>query len=69
LWFTVLATVCSVSCYLQKVPSAAGDRLTVLVITLDTIRVDRLGAYGNSHIRNEFARLGASIAESGGTNR
>jgi len=54
LWFTVLATVSSVSCNQQGVPSAAGDRPNVLVITLDTIRADRLGAYGNSHIRTDF---------------
>ena len=54
LWFTVLATIGSVSCYQQEVSSAAGDRLNVLVITLDTIRADRLGAYGNSHIRTDF---------------
>ena len=54
LWFTVLATVCSVSCSQQEAPSAAGDRLNVLVITLDTIRADRLGAYGNPHIRTDF---------------
>ena len=54
MWFTVLATVCSVSCSQQEAPSAAGDRLNVLVITLDTIRADRLGAYGNPHIRTDF---------------
>jgi len=54
LWFTVLATVCSVSCSQQEAPSAAGDRLNVLVITLDTIRADRLGAYGNPNIRTDF---------------
>ena len=33
----------------------AGDRdLNVLVITLDTIRADGLGAYGNSCVQTEF---------------
>ena len=33
----------------------AGDsRLNVLVITLDTIRADRLGAYGNRRIETPF---------------
>ena len=54
MWFTVFATIGSVSCYQREVPSAAGDRLNALVITLDTIRADRLGAYGYSHIRTDF---------------
>ena len=33
----------------------AGDRdLNVLVITLDTIRADGLGAYGNSRVQTDF---------------
>ena len=53
--FGLIAIIASVSCNRQEfVP--AGDRdLNVLVITLDTIRADRLGAYGNTHIRTEFA--------------
>ena len=52
--FVVIMIIASVSCNRQgSVP--AGDRsLNVLVITLDTIRADRLGAYGNPHIRTDF---------------
>jgi arylsulfatase A-like enzyme/tetratricopeptide (TPR) repeat protein len=50
----ILGVVCSVSCTPQK-SLPTGDRsLNVLVITLDTIRADRLGAYGNTRIRTEF---------------
>ena len=50
----ILGVVFSVSCTPQK-SSPTGDRsLNVLVVTLDTIRADRLGAYGNPDIRTEF---------------
>jgi arylsulfatase A-like enzyme len=54
LWIAILAIAGSVSCTKQgSIPT--GDRdLNVLVITLDTIRTDRLGAYGNSDIRTDF---------------
>jgi arylsulfatase A-like enzyme/Tfp pilus assembly protein PilF len=50
----ILAVVVLPSCTPQKsLPN--GDRsLNVLVITLDTIRADRLGAYGHPHIRSGF---------------
>ena len=35
-------------------PPAAGGRLNVLVITLDTIRTDRLGAFGNHRVATPF---------------
>jgi arylsulfatase A-like enzyme/tetratricopeptide (TPR) repeat protein len=54
LWTVILVVVVSVSCAQEK-PAPSGDRsLNVLVITLDTIRADRLGAYGNPHIRTGF---------------
>ena len=54
LWMAILGVVCSVSCAPRK-SLPTGDRpLDVLVITLDTIRADRLGAYGNPRIRTEF---------------
>jgi len=54
LWMAILGVVCSVSCTPQK-SLPTGDRgLNVLVITLDTIRADRLGAYGNTRVRTEF---------------
>jgi arylsulfatase A-like enzyme/predicted Zn-dependent protease len=50
----IFAIVGSVSCTPHE-SLLTGDRsLNVLVITLDTIRADRLGAYGNPHIRTEF---------------
>ncbi len=54
LWIAVVVTAVLTSCTgKETVPS--GDRsLNVLVITLDTIRADRLGAYGNTHIQTEF---------------
>jgi len=54
LWFGLIAIIASIGCNRQEfVP--AGDRgLNVLVITLDTIRTDRLGAYGNLHIQTDF---------------
>ncbi|MCW8983901.1 MAG: sulfatase-like hydrolase/transferase, partial [Thermoanaerobaculales bacterium] len=54
LWMAILGVVCSVACTPQKSLPAADRSLNVLVITLDTIRADRLGAYGNPHIRTEF---------------
>ncbi len=49
----VLAIALLVSGAEESLPT--GDRsLNVLVITLDTIRTDRLGAYGNPRIRTEF---------------
>ena len=54
LWIAVLAIVGSVSCSRQEFLSSGDRGLNVLVITLDTIRADRLGAYGNSHIRTDF---------------
>jgi len=50
------AIIVSASCRggLQTLP--AGDpQLNVLVITLDTIRADRLGMYGNTRIATDFA--------------
>ena len=54
LWIVILAIAGFVSCSKQgSMPT--GDRdLNVLVITLDTIRADRLGAYGNPNIRTDF---------------
>jgi len=54
LWIAVFAIAVLVSCTGEEfVPT--GDRdLNVLIITLDTIRADRLGAYGNARIRTAF---------------
>ena len=50
----VLAIAGSVACSRGK-SLPAGDRdLNVLVITLDTIRADGLGAYGNSRVQTDF---------------
>jgi len=54
LWFGVIMIIASVSCNRQEFVSAGDRRLNVLVITLDTIRADRLGAYGNTQIRTDF---------------
>jgi arylsulfatase A-like enzyme/Tfp pilus assembly protein PilF len=54
LWIAILGVVCSVSCTPQKSVPTGNRSLNVLVITLDTIRADRLGAYGNPRIRTEF---------------
>jgi len=54
LWIAILAIACSVSCSRQEFLSSGDRSLNVLVITLDTIRADRLGAYGNPHIRTDF---------------
>jgi arylsulfatase A-like enzyme/Tfp pilus assembly protein PilF len=54
LWIAILAIACSVSCSRQEHLSSGDRSLNVLVITLDTIRADRLGAYGNPHIRTDF---------------
>jgi arylsulfatase A-like enzyme/tetratricopeptide (TPR) repeat protein len=49
-----LAIVSSGSCSKQE-PLPTGERdLNLLVITLDTIRTDRLGAYGNPDVRTDF---------------
>jgi arylsulfatase A-like enzyme/tetratricopeptide (TPR) repeat protein len=54
LWLVALAIAYSVACA-QPEPVPTGERgLNVLVITLDTIRADRLGAYGNTEIRTTF---------------
>ena len=54
LWIAVFAITVLVSCTGEE-SLPTGDRsLNVLVITLDTIRADRLGAYGNPHIRTAF---------------
>jgi len=54
LWIAVVAIAVLVSCT-GKESAPTGDRsLNVLVITLDTIRADRLGAYGNTRVRTEF---------------
>ena len=56
LWMAILGVVCLVSCTPQE-SLPAGDRsLNVLVITLDTIRADRLGAYGNIRRPNRLRR-------------
>ncbi len=45
----------SVSCSKKEKITPSGDRdLNVLVITLDTIRADRLGAYGHPTVRTDF---------------
>ena len=50
----VLAIAGSVACSRRK-SLPAGDRdLNVLVITLDTIRADGLGAYGISRVQTDF---------------
>jgi len=54
LWFVVIMIIASVSCSRQEFVPADDRDLNVLVITLDTIRADRLGAYGNPHIRTGF---------------
>ena len=53
-WIAFLLVVGSLACSGQE-SLPVGDRdLNVLVITLDTIRADRLGAYGNPNIRTDF---------------
>jgi arylsulfatase A-like enzyme/Flp pilus assembly protein TadD len=54
LWFGIIAIIASASCNRQEFVPAGDRSLNVLVITLDTIRTDRLGAYGNSHVRTDF---------------
>lgn len=50
----LLLVVASISCSGQN-PAPTDDRdLNVLVITLDTIRADRLGPYGNTEIQTDF---------------
>ena len=54
LWFGIIAIIASASCNRQEFVPANDRSLNVLVITLDTIRTDRLGAYGHPHIRTDF---------------
>ncbi len=49
-----LALVATVSCARQEPLRAGSRKLNVLVITLDTIRADRLGAYGNPEVRTGY---------------
>ena len=63
LWFGIIAMIASASCNRQEFVPAGNRSLNVLVITLDTIRADRLG---DSELESEYARLGARAAESGG---
>jgi arylsulfatase A-like enzyme/tetratricopeptide (TPR) repeat protein len=49
-----LSIVGLVSCSRQASPRPGDRDLNVLVITLDTIRTDRLGAYGNPDILSDF---------------
>jgi arylsulfatase A-like enzyme/tetratricopeptide (TPR) repeat protein len=50
----VIAIIVSISCNRHELLPAGDRNLNVLVITLDTIRADRLGAYGNPQIRTDF---------------
>ena len=50
----VLAIAGSVSGSKQEFLSAGNRDLNLLVITLDTIRTERLGTYGNPDIRTDF---------------
>jgi arylsulfatase A-like enzyme/tetratricopeptide (TPR) repeat protein len=53
-WIAIVTTIGFVACT-NKEPLTARDRsLNLLVITLDTIRADRLGAYGNTRVRTDF---------------
>ena len=54
LWIAILAIALLVSCSRQEPLTARDRNLNLLVITLDTIRADRLGAYGNTRVRTEF---------------
>lgn len=49
----VAASLILASCSRPKLPPGDG-RLNVVLITLDTIRADRLGAYGNTRIETPF---------------
>ena len=53
-WVAFLLVVGSLACSGQESPPVGDRDLNVLVITLDTIRADRLGAYGNTDIQTEF---------------
>jgi len=53
-WIAVLAIAVLVSCAGEESLSTGDRSLNVLIITLDTIRADRLGAYGHPDIRTEF---------------
>jgi arylsulfatase A-like enzyme/tetratricopeptide (TPR) repeat protein len=54
LGIAVLAVAVLISCAGEESLPTGDRRLNVLVITLDTIRADRLGAYGNPDIRTDF---------------
>ena len=54
LWIAVLAIASLMSCAREESLPTGNRSLNVLVITLDTIRADRLGAYGNTSIRTDF---------------
>jgi len=54
LWIAILAIALLVSCSKQEALTVRDRSLNLLVITLDTIRADRLGAYGNTRVRTEF---------------
>jgi arylsulfatase A-like enzyme/tetratricopeptide (TPR) repeat protein len=54
LWIAILAIALLVSCSRQEPLTARDRNLNLLVITLDTIRADRLGAYGNTRVQTEF---------------
>ncbi len=54
LWTAVLATALSAACSRPQLLPGGDRNLNVLVITLDTIRADRLGAYGHPRIHTAF---------------
>jgi arylsulfatase A-like enzyme/tetratricopeptide (TPR) repeat protein len=54
LWLAMIAVALTASCARDEPAPTIGGDLNVLVITLDTIRADRLGAYGNRDIRTHF---------------
>ncbi len=54
LWIAVLAIASLISCAREESLPTGNRSLNVLVITLDTIRADRLGAYGNTSVRTDF---------------
>jgi arylsulfatase A-like enzyme/Tfp pilus assembly protein PilF len=54
LWAALLAAAAASSCARQELAPDRSGELNVLVITLDTIRADRLGAYGNDRISTPF---------------
>jgi arylsulfatase A-like enzyme/tetratricopeptide (TPR) repeat protein len=54
LWTAVLAIAVLVSCTGEEIVPTGDRDLNVLIVTLDTIRADRLGAYGNTRVRTAF---------------